>query len=294
MRQRAEKFEKASRYGVLLGWFSIIGNIALFVLKFVAGTLSGSVALVADAWHTLTDSLSSVILIIGLRISRKPPDQEHPFGHGRAEWISSLMIGVFLIVIGVSFVQESIERLMERREFEFGLIAWIAVISSILVKEIMAQLCFRGAKKYALQSLKADGWHHRTDSLSSVMVLIGLIFGQKFWWIDGVLGILVSILIFVAAFEIMKEGISNMMGRRPDPEILEKIRLLVENNCVKNVHMHHIRIHSYGHFSEMTAHIKLPPKMSLETAHEIANQIEELIENEMDIKTTIHTEPLKE
>lgn len=282
---------KDSKYGMLLGWISIIGNILLFVLKYIAGVMSGSVALIADAWHTLTDSLSSIILIVGIRISRKPPDEEHPYGHGRAEWISSMLIGVFLVVIGVSFVQESLDRLRNREEFSFGIMAWVATILSILVKEGMAQMAFHGARKTGLQSLKADAWHHRTDSLSSVLVLIGLIFGRQYWWIDGVLGIVVSLLIFVAAWEILKETMSNMIGRRPDKETVGTIHKILVDNCQKDVNIHDIRIHYYGHHQEMTAHIKLPGHMSLDVAHTIANQIEELILQDLGIHATIHTEP---
>ncbi len=285
--------EKSSKYGIQIGWISIIGNVILFVLKYIAGVLSGSVALMADAWHTLSDSLSSIILIVGIRISRKPADEEHPFGHGRAEWISSMLIGVFLVVIGVSFVQESFDRLNSHEEFSFGPMAWIATILSILVKEFMAQLSFRGARRTGLHSLKADAWHHRTDALSSILVLIGLIFGQKFWWIDGVLGIVVSLLIFVAAYEILKENMSNMIGRKPDDQTIQKIHQIIRDNCQKDVNIHDIRIHHYGQHKEMTAHIKLSGQMRLDTAHIIANQIEEMIEQQLGINATIHTEPLE-
>lgn len=293
MEKDLSKYEKDTRYGSALGWVSIIGNILLFALKYIAGILSGSVALMADAWHTLSDSLSSVILIVGLRISKKPPDDEHPFGHGRAEWISSMLIGVFLIVIGVNFFKESFDRLQNHEDFNYGLMAWIATITSIVIKEGMAQLSFRGAKKTGLQSLKADAWHHRTDSLSSFLVLIGLIFGQKYWWIDGVLGILVSILIFIAAYEILKVNINNMLGQRPDPETVSKIYSIINSNYQDSVDIHAIQIHYYGHYKEMTAHIKLPAEMSLETAHAIANQVEEMIEQQLDIHATIHTEPIE-
>ncbi|MEA1875468.1 MAG: cation diffusion facilitator family transporter [Bacteroidota bacterium] len=283
--------ERGSKYGIRLGWISIIGNVILFVLKYIAGILSGSVALIADAWHTLTDSLSSIILIIGIRVARKPPDEEHPFGHGRAEWISSLLIGVFMLAVGLSFMQESIGRLKNHQDFEYGLMAWIATIVSILVKEGMAQLSFRGARVSGLLSLKADGWHHRTDSLSSVLILLGLIFADKFWWIDGVLGIAVSLFIFAAAYGILKENISHMIGRRPDKETIDKIYKIVRDNCKKEVNIHDIRIHYYGQYIEMTAHIKLPGHLSLDSAHAIANQIEEMILKDMNIHATIHTEP---
>jgi len=222
---------KFGRIGERLGWISIAANIVLFVLKYIAGVLSGSVALIADAWHTLGDSLSSVILIIGIRISRKPPDEEHPYGHGRAEWVASLLIGAFLIVVAISFVRESVDRLRSHEDFNYGLMAWIATILSIIIKEVMAQVSFLGSRKTGLKSLKADAWHHRTDSISSVIVLIGLIIGNRVWWIDGVLGIVVSFLIFVAAYQIIRENISTILGERPDKKTIEAIHKIVEKNC---------------------------------------------------------------
>ena len=292
--KQQEEIDAKTRYGIHLGWISIVGNIILFVLKYIAGILSGSVALIADAWHTLTDSLSSLIVIVGLKISRKPPDTEHPFGHGRAEWISSVLLGVILIIIGINFFKESIDRLVNSEVVEFGVLAWIATITSILMKEGMAQMSFRGARKTGLQSLKADAWHHRTDAISSVLVLIGLIFSGKVAWMDGVLGILVSLLIIYTAYEILKENFNNLLGSKPDKETLEKIYQIIRDNCQKDVNLHEIKIHHYGHYQEMTAHIKLPAEMKLETAHNIANSIEDMILDTLGIHATIHTEPLEQ
>ena len=203
-----------------------------------------------------------------------------------------MLIGIFLTGIGVSFFQESIDRLSSREGFEYGILTWIAVITSIVVKEIMAQFAFRAAKKTGLQSLKADAWHHRTDALSSVIILIGLIIGDGIWWIDSVLGIVVSLMIFVAAYEILKDSISNILGRKPSQETIDKIYNIIEVNCQKDLNLHSVRIHYYGYYMEMTGHIKMPDAMSLEEAHKIANRIEEIIEDEMNIHATIHTEPM--
>ena len=274
-----------------MGWISICGNIILFILKYIAGVVSGSVALIADAWHTLGDSLSSIIMIVGIRFSRKPPDEEHPYGHGRAEWVASLLIGVFLIVIAVSFVKESIDRLQSHDDFNYGLMAWVATICSIILKEIMAQLSFRESKRTGLRSLKADGWHHRTDSISSIIVLTGLIIGNRIWWIDGILGIIVSLLIFVAAYQIIKENTSAILGKKPDEQTIKSIYAIVEKNCQRNVHLHHLRIHHYGQHKEMTAHIKLRGSMTLDESHAVATTIEKMIWNELKIETTLHVEP---
>ncbi len=285
---------KFGKVGEQLGWISIIGNIVLFVLKYMAGVISGSVALLADAWHTLGDSLSSIIMIVGIRISRKPPDEEHPYGHGRAEWVASLLIGAFLIIIAVGFVRESIERLRDHNDFNYGLLAWVATITSIVVKEIMAQLAFWGSRKTGLKSLKADGWHHRTDSISSVIVLVGLIFGNHVWWVDGALGIIVSLLIFYAAYQIIKENTSAILGEKPDEKTIQSIYLIVKRNCQNEVYLHHLRIHHYGQYKELTAHIMLRGSLTLNQSHEVATSIEDMIKEELQIETTLHVEPYEE
>ncbi len=175
------------------GWMSIIGNILLFGLKYWAGIVTGSLALIADAWHTLSDSISSVIVLIGGRISRKPADDDHPFGHGRAEHISAIIIGVILAVIAFEFVVSAVGKFGKHEKTVFGTFAWVATIISIVVKEAMAQYAFWAAKKTNSTILKADGWHHRTDALSSVIILIGIAVGSYFWWTDAVLSFLVAL-----------------------------------------------------------------------------------------------------
>jgi cation diffusion facilitator family transporter len=277
-------------YSFIEGWISIIGNIILFVLKYWAGIVTGSVALIADAWHTLTDSVSSMVVIISAYISKKPADKDHPFGHGRADLVSSIIIGMLLIMIGFEFILKSIEQLQSGTAVNFGTLAIVVTIISILVKEGMAQYAFWAALKTNSPILKADGWHHRTDALSSVIVLIGILLGRFYWWIDGILGIIVALLIFYAAYQILKESIDRLMGEIPDDKLILQI-----NKITRELHMdvcpHHFHMHKYGDHIEMTFHILLPPHITLEEAHRKANTIEETIREHMNIEATIHMEP---
>jgi cation diffusion facilitator family transporter len=151
---------------------SIIINSILFILKYWAGIVSGSIALTADAWHTLSDSLSSIVVVVGVKLSSKKPDKDHPFGHGRWEQISALLIAFILGLIAYDFVQSSILQLINRESTTFGTLAIVVTIISIVVKEALAQYAFYIAKKTDNVSVKADAWHHRSDALSSVVVLI--------------------------------------------------------------------------------------------------------------------------
>lgn len=275
-----------------VGWISIITNIFLFIIKYWVGLVSGSIALMADAWHTLSDSISSVALIIGLRISKVPPDREHPYGHGRAELLSTLLIGLILGVIGLNFFKDALSHLIHEQAVEFGFWAKAVTIISILGKEALAQLSFYISRKNESPSLRADGWHHRSDALSSVIILIGIFLGGRYWWMDGVLGLIVAGLILYSSFDIMRRAWADMLGKSADEATTRKLKKMVDGMYPDGIHLHHVHMHIYGDHKELTFHIKLPPEMSLKEAHDIANQIEEKVRKEMKIEATIHMEPL--
>lgn len=281
---------KAGLYklGMQEGMVTGLGNIVLFVIKLWAGIVSGSVALIADAWHTLTDSVSSLIVIVGMKVASKPPDKEHPFGHGRAEFISSLIIGILLIIIGVHFISVSIEKLQNREEASFGLIAIVVTIISMIMKEAMAQYAFWVSRKINAESIKADGWHHRSDAISSAVILVGIFLEQFAWWIDAALGILVSIIIFYSAWIILKNTINTLLGQKPEQETIDKIKIIVSDIYPIDLRPHHFHIHNYGFHNEMTFHIVLPKEMKLSNATQITRQIFEEIKKQMNILATIH------
>lgn len=275
------------------GWISIAVNIVLFALKYWAGVVTGSIAIIADAWHTLSDSFTSIIVIVGVKISTKPADKEHPFGHGRAEWIASIIIGILLALIAFEFISESIQRLRSRESVHYGVIAIAVTIISILMKEALAQYAIWAGKKTNSKAVMADAWHHRSDALSSLIILIGIFFSRFFWWIDGVLGIIVALLILYAAFDVLKDSVSPMLGKEPPEDLIKQIKKLCWESVGEEVHAHHFHIHDYGGHTELTFHIRLPQKMTLEEAHDIANRIENYIKSELDIDATIHIDPIE-
>ncbi|WP_025862970.1 cation diffusion facilitator family transporter [Prolixibacter bellariivorans] len=283
---------KNTRMIVTAGWVSVIVNLVLFALKYWAGIVSGSIAIVADAWHTLSDSVSSIIVIFGATLAGKPADDEHPFGHGRAEHIAAVIIGVLLAIIAFEFLLQSVDRLRSHTAVHYGMVAKVVTVVSILAKEGLAQYAFGVGRKAQSSVLKADGWHHRSDALSSIIILVGIFLGGYFWWIDGVLGILVAILIAYTAYEVMKNDFSLLLGESADPTMIAQIRELVDANVDREVYPHHFHMHRYGHHTELSCHIKLPPEMTLDEAHHICSIIEDAIEKELGIMTTIHPEPL--
>lgn len=279
------------RAGYIEGIVSIITNTGLFALKLWAGIVSGSLALTADAWHTLSDSLSSIIVIFGVKLSSKKADKEHPFGHGRWEQIAAIFIGFLLGIIAYDFLKDSIDNFQSKESADFGTFAIVVTIISILVKEGLAQYAFYIGKKTGNLSVKADGWHHRTDALSSVVVLIGIFFSDRYWWIDSLLGLIIALMLFYAAYEIIKDAIWKILGEEPDSELIEKIQKIIRSVTTSDVKPHHYHIHNYISNQELTFHIKVENKMDVETAHAIATRIENRIREELNITTTIHIEP---
>lgn len=281
-----------NNYIIREGWLSIVGNILLFGLKYWAGILTGSLALIADAWHTLTDSVSSVIVLIGGKISRKPADEDHPFGHGRAEHIAAMIIGILLALVAFDFVLGAVEKFGSREQTNFGTVAWVVTIISIVAKELLAQYAMWGYRKTGSSILKADGWHHRTDSLSSVVILVGIAVSKYFWWTDAVLGFIVAIMIGWASYEILSKEIKSLLGESPSPELIKSIHSTIQNSCKQQLHLHHIHLHNYGHHTEMSCHIRLQPEMTLDEAHEICTKIEVIVKQEFGYISTVHPEPI--
>ena len=280
-----------NRYGYLEGILSITGNLLLFGLKYAAGIVSGSAALMADAWHTLSDSASSVVVIGSVRLSSRKADDKHPFGHGRYQQISSIFIAFLLGIIAYEFLTDSVNRFRQRDAATFGAFAIIVTSLSVIVKEALAQYAYWTYRKTGFETLRADGWHHRSDALSSIVVLAGILLGNRLWWIDSLLGIVISLMLFYAVYEIISKSASKLLGEKPDDKLIQNIEKLIEKNFDFEIHPHHFHLHTYGDHRELTFHIKLNGSMDIAKGHEISSQIEEEILKTMNIVSTIHIEP---
>lgn len=282
-----------TKRGVVATWASIFLNIALFGIKYWAGIVSNSVALLADAWHTLSDSVSSLAVLLGLKVSNIPADRKHPYGHGRAELIASLIVGILLAIVGFNFLAESILKFQEREVFNYGPVAIWVTVASVVVKEVMARYSIIIGKQIKSNSLKADGWHHRSDAISSIVILVGIFVGGRFWWADSVLGIFVSLMIFYTTYSIMKDTISILLGENIDPEMETEIAEL-GNNISGNMFLdpHNFKLHHYGHHSELVFHISLPGTFSLTKSHEIASEYEKRVEERYSFDVTIHVDAI--
>jgi cation diffusion facilitator family transporter len=289
MKKENKNDNKYAYYEVVL---SIIINCLLFILKFWAGIVTGSVALIADAWHTLSDSITSGIVLMGFIISSMPADVEHPFGHGRAERISSTIIGVLLAIVGLNFLTEAFNALKNHVAVEYGLLAIVATVISIIAKEFLYQYAKWAGNKIDSIALKADAYHHRSDAFSSIIILIGIFLNKYFWQIDGILGIIVAIFIFFASFEILNESINTLLGEKPTAEFLDAVKKICDEVSPREIFVHHIHLHRYGKHLELTFHIKLPGNLTLNVAHNLSENIEQEIKKQLKCESTIHIDPI--
>jgi cation diffusion facilitator family transporter len=276
--------------GIVVASVSLIGNILLAALKFWIALQISSVAILADAWHTLSDSITSIVVLVGIKMAAKQPDREHPFGHGRMEVISSLIIAIILSLVAFNFMIESFSRLMQEQSVQYSQTVLIIFIVSLLIKELMAQISIQNGKKINSDSLIADGWHHRSDALTNLIIIVGIFVNPYFWWIDGAMGMFISLVIAKIAFNILKDTTSTLIGEKPEESFLEKLNEIVKKETSYNVQLHHIHLHRYGDHRELTFHIVLPGEMLLKQAHKVATQLEEKINTEMSVETTIHLE----
>jgi len=277
--------------GYVEGWLSIGINTGFFFLKLWAGRRISSVAMVADAWHTLSDSLTSVVVIMGFWLSSKPADDKHRFGHGRAEAIASLIIATLLAVVGFTFLKDSIVRLARRQGVEFELLGIVIFLVAALTKEGLARFSLWAGKKLHSRSLAADAWHHRSDAIASALIALGALAGREFWWLDATMGIGVSLLILYAAYDILRSAVSYLLGESPGAHLEAQIHRTIRNADGRLDGVHHLHVHDYGNHREVTVHIKLPGGMSLDDAHAIASKVEKELKRELDLETTIHVEP---
>ena len=268
---------------------SIVINVILFILKYWVGVMTGSIAIIADAWHTLSDSMTSVVVILGAKISSKPADDNHPFGHGRAESVASIIIGVLLFIVGSNFLYDAIQVLRSKETAVFTMSAIVIFILSVIIKEAIAQFSFWAYRKTKSSSLKADGWHHRSDAIASAIILFSIVIGKHLWWIDGAFGIVVSVIIVYTAFDIIKEASQPILGKKPDPANVVQIRKVARNHNLKQIH--HIKEHSYGSHLEYTMHVCMQKNTPIHGAHEILRKFKDDLREKLKIEATVFIEP---
>jgi len=291
--EKTTNSEFRKQVGYLEGASSIVVNLILFFVKLILGLISSSIALIADAFHTLSDISTSIIVIISSKIAQKPSDMEHPFGHQRAEAIATIIIATLLFVTGIELGKSAFNRIVHPAPFMSNWLIIGLISLTIIFKELLARFANNLGNLIQSSTLRADSWHHRSDAISTFLVLITFILGKfDIFIFDGYVGIVMSIFIMYTGFKVSKDAVNHLLGTAPEPEYINKVKeLAVSIPEVSNVH--DIILHQYGENKILSFHIEVPHSLSLNKAHLIAEDVERLIENELKTHTTVHFEPKK-
>ncbi|SHO54044.1 cation diffusion facilitator family transporter [Anaerocolumna xylanovorans] len=282
-----------SSYGMLSGFIGVICNILLFAVKFIGGFLINSISVTADAFNNLSDAASSIVTLVGTKISQKPADKEHPFGHGRSEYIAAFIVAFLVLQVGFTCFKNSFGKILKPEAVVFNSGILVLLILSVLVKLWLA-LFNRGlGKKINSGVLKATGTDAFGDVLITSVTILSIVIGKATGLkIDGWMGALVSAVVIIAGFNIAKETLEPLLGEAIDKETYENITKRVEG--YKGIlGCHDLIVHNYGPSHIMaTIHVEVQAKENLEGVHEIIDRIERDILREMGIFLVIHVDPV--
>lgn len=288
-----ENEDVRSAYGYLASVVGIIVNIMLFLVKFSVGLIASSIAITADAFNNLSDAGSSVITMIGFKLAKMPADKEHPFGHGRIEYISALIVAFMVMLVGFQFTKSSIERILNPTPVNFDLIPFILLVISIFFKFWLSRFNKTTGNKINSSALKASSVDALGDVFTSTCVVVSFL-AAKFttFPIDGYIGVIVSLAILYAGFTLIKETINPLLGEAPDPELAKNIRNMVlsYDNVIG---VHDLIIHNYGVGKCMASiHAEIPSDINVMKIHDIIDVAEREISKKLKIYLVIHMDPI--
>ena len=281
-------------YGTLCSSLGIALNILLFFIKFIAGTLSGAISVTADAFNNLSDAGSSLVTLLGFRLAGKKPDTDHPFGHGRIEYISGLIVSFLILLMGFELFKSSFIKIINPTPVVSSPFALAILIISIIIKIYMAIYNKHFGKKIHSPAMLATSVDSLSDCIATLATLISLtlIYFLKIN-IDGYAGILVALFIFYAGYSAMGEVLGPILGQAPDPRLVQEIQeIIMENPVAKGIH--DLIVHDYGPGRLfISVHVEVDGKEDIYALHNAIDIIEKSLESTLDCAAVIHMDPLK-
>lgn len=285
----SERYKQGKKVSII----SLVTNVLLAILKVIVGFVFSSKALIADGFHSISDVVSTVIILMSMRISKTPPDQDHPYGHGKAESIATIILGLILIITGVFLIKDAVISIINNQIAVPGtLVLWVAALS-ILVKELLYRYTVKIGKEINSKGLIADAHHHRSDALSSVAALIGAA-GARLGYpiLDPVAGLVVSSLIIKVGVEILLDAIDDLMDAVPNPNKVNEIMSDVED-ISEVITVGDIKLRSYGPYLYVDVDIVVNDELTVIEGHKIAVNVKEyIIENHDRVQEVmVHVDP---
>ena len=296
MKDYSDNKDSATRKkaGFLSSTVGIVCNIILFVSKFIIGTIANSVAIISDAFNNLTDCLSCIITMFGYNLASKPADKEHPFGHGRMEYFTSLIIAVFIIIVGFEFFKTSLSRIFNKEDIDVTYFTIIVLVLSILLKFWMYLFNKKMSTIFNNQAMMATSYDSLSDAMTTSITLIGSIISLfTDFPIDGVIGLIVSGLIIKTAISIIKDTLDELLGKPADKETTQQLLdIVMSHQGILGVH--DLMIHNYGPNNMIASlHAEVDAKQNVLEAHDTIDNIEKEIFEKMKIMNTIHLDPIE-
>ncbi len=282
-----------AKYGMVAGVAGIVLNVLLSGAKIAVGLLFGLISLVADGANNLSDAASSIVTVIGFRLSAKKQDAEHPFGHGRIEYLAGLIVAVVILFVAIELARSAIEKLLNPSAESVGFAVLITLVLSILVKFYMFAYNRSLGNKLGSATLKATATDSLSDCIATAVVLISaLVFVVSGVSIDGYAGLAVSIFVGIAGIRAFLETVNPLLGQAPDPQLVKNIEKFVLNfHGVSGVH--DLIVHDYGPGRRIVSfHAELSDEMTAHQMHDIADAVEEAMSKEFGILTVVHTDPV--
>lgn len=280
-------------YGIVCGWVGIGFNVLLFIGKFIAGTISSSVAVTADAFNNLSDAGSSIVTLLGFRLGSKKPDASHPYGHGRLEYVSGLVVSLLIFLMGFELLKDSIAKIKNPEPVETSALVFIILVLSILIKSYMTFYNFRYGKKINSAVLRATGMDSFSDCIATTVVLLSMIV-QTFtsWKIDGWCGLLVAGAVLYAAYGAAKDTLQPLLGMPPEQEFVDEIyEIVLKHPLVEGVH--DLIVHDYGPGRCMISlHAEVPGDQDIYFIHDEIDRIELELNEKLGCESTIHMDPI--
>ena len=293
------KYDIASTVGrekvsTMSGWCGIICNAMLCFMKFIIGTLTGSVSITADAFNNLSDAGSNVVTIAGAKLANKPVDKEHPFGHGRIEYVSALVVSFIILLMGFELGKNSVMKIIEPQEVSFSVVSLLVLVLAICVKLWMA---YFNNKLYKLTdniNLKAVCQDSLNDCIATGATILSLVISHLtgFYHIDGIVGLLVAGAIILSGIGILKDTLGPLLGQPPSPELVKKIEDLITSEA-EIVGVHDLIVHDYGPGRIIaSAHAEVPSNENIVHIHDVIDNVEKKIQKELNIVICIHLDPI--
>ena len=286
--------EKRERLGIISGSLGIFLNVMLCLGKLVAGLISGSIAITADALNNLSDAGSSVVTMLGFRIAAKKPDHDHPYGHGRAEYVAGFIVSALILAMAFTLIKDSVAKIIHPETTVFNAAVVIILLASIAIKLYMAFYSRRLGRELDSATIKAVATDSLSDCVATTVVLIStLVCHFTPLKIDGICGLVVGIMIGIAGINACRDTLNPLLGQAPEPEFVEKISDIVLNFDENICGMHDLIVHDYGPGRRyISLHAEVPAEGNILELHDIIDNLEHTLMRDIGCMATVHMDPI--